>query len=167
MYDRMGLLRGLDDTGYGRHRDTVSDWQNDRSYYYGKESDLYGRDYGQYMDQYNMWAADRDFGYQGAYDAQQQRNWEMEYQLAAEKARSGGSSGGGGGSKSSSSSGKTDWEAMLKEATPAQRREILYGYSSNGKGYIQDIQDDLGASGLEYLRKLYGMDTASGTGTKR
>lgn len=97
MYNEMGLLQGMENTAYGKYRDTVGDWQTDRGYYYGQQNDLYNRDYGQYMDSLGQWNADRSFGYQGAYDAQQQANWEREYELAAQKARSGGS---GGGSKS-------------------------------------------------------------------
>ena len=56
LYNQYGLLSDRENQDYGRYRDTVTDWQTDRSYYtdlYGTESD---RDYGRYVD-------GRDFAY--------------------------------------------------------------------------------------------------------
>ena len=159
MYDEMGLLRGLEDTAYGQYRDGYGDWLNERNYYYGKTGDLYNRDYGQYMDQYNMWAANRDFAYQSALDAQQQANWDKEYALAASKVTAGGSGGSGsssGGTGKVKATAATDWDALLRDASNAQKQAILYGYTSEGKSYLQQIEKDLGKDGLNALRSKYG-----------
>ena len=59
----LGNLMNLDDTAYGRYRDTVGDWETDRDYLtnvYNQERDL---DYGRYLDQANNYDADRAFYY--------------------------------------------------------------------------------------------------------
>lgn len=156
MYNEMGLLQGMEDTAYGRYRDTYSDWLTDRNYYYGKQSDLYNRDYGQYMDQYNMWASDRDFGYQGAYDAQQQANWEKEYQLALQQASR--SSGSGSGGSGSSGKGKmvTDWDAYFASLSSTDIQDALYGYTSAGREMLARIKTEIGQDGVNALRSKYG-----------
>lgn len=50
MNTNLGTLRSMDDTDYGRYRDTVSDWYNDRDYYNGKYFNVYDREYQAYMD---------------------------------------------------------------------------------------------------------------------
>ena len=50
MNTNLGTLRSMDDTDYGRYRDTVSDWYNDRNYYNGKYFNVYDREYQAYMD---------------------------------------------------------------------------------------------------------------------
>ena len=50
MNTNLNTLRGLDDTDYGRYRDTVGDWYNDRDYYNSKYFTLYDREYQAYMD---------------------------------------------------------------------------------------------------------------------
>lgn len=48
----LGLLQQMDDTQYGRYRDTMSDWQNDRDFAY----DMYRDDMGDYQ-----WNTEFDF----------------------------------------------------------------------------------------------------------
>lgn len=83
----LGNLMDLDSMYYGRHRDEVNDWYNDRDFSYGQYrdqmSDWYNdRDfsYGQYRDQINDWYNDRDFNY-GQYrddveDSRYDQEWE-------------------------------------------------------------------------------------------
>ena len=54
LYNQAGLLQGLDQTEYGRYRDTVGDWENERNYL----TDLYNteEDRG-----YNRYANDLDY----------------------------------------------------------------------------------------------------------
>ena len=47
-YNNANLLRGLEDTNYGRYRDTVSDWQNERNFLADRENLLWNRDRGAY-----------------------------------------------------------------------------------------------------------------------
>ena len=54
LYNQLAAIQGAEDTDYGRYRDTVSDWENERDYYTNAEEQAYNRDYGQ-------WSADRDY----------------------------------------------------------------------------------------------------------
>ncbi len=63
MYNQMGLLQGLDNTDYGRHRDTVGDWYSDRGYAADRYDAAYARDYGAHRDNVSDWQDNRNFGY--------------------------------------------------------------------------------------------------------
>lgn len=90
LYDQYSLVKGRDDTDYGRYRDTVSDYYSDlsdaRSAYNSERS----------LDQ-SQWATMLD------YWAQKANNENAAYlqALAAEQAAAKGSGGGGGGGSSS------------------------------------------------------------------
>ena len=114
----LSLLQALDEVGYDRYRDTVGDYQKDRTYYADRADQLYGRDWDSYQSALSAWQKDRDFAYQKekderdfAYqkeqDAQSQANWEKQYALSAQKAlasKTASSSSSSRSSKSSSSS---------------------------------------------------------------
>jgi len=67
-------------------------------------SDMSEQEYQRYMNDSAAWEADRAYWYQKAYDEQQQKNWEKEFN-AKYGGSSGGGGGGGGGSVSGSGSG--------------------------------------------------------------
>lgn len=96
MLTQASLLQGLEETQYGRYRDTVSDYYDDLNYYYNRYNDMSDREYNRYLNDLSAWQADRDYYYGKQQDEQAQSNWEAEFNLAASKARSGGSSSGGG-----------------------------------------------------------------------
>ena len=54
-YNQLNALMGMDESEYGRYRDTVSDWQNERNY----QTDLYNteedRAYNRYANDLNYW----------------------------------------------------------------------------------------------------------------
>ena len=50
LYNRLGALQGQDQTEYGRYRDAVNDWQNDRNYYAGRTDTAQNFDYNQHRD---------------------------------------------------------------------------------------------------------------------
>ena len=113
----LSLLQALDEVGYDRYRDTVGDYQKDRTYYADRADQLYSRDWDSYQSALSAWQKDRDFAYQKekderdfAYqkeqDAQSQANWEKQYALSAQKALASktASSSSSRSSKSSSSS---------------------------------------------------------------
>ena len=54
LYNQYGLVMDRENTDYGRYRDTVSDWMNDRSYLQGVYNDERSFDYGQYIDDRNL-----------------------------------------------------------------------------------------------------------------
>lgn len=64
----LGLLQDMDDTQYGRYRDTMSDWYNDRDFSYGMYLDDVAKD------QWN-----KTFNHGVAQDALAQGNWEAEF----------------------------------------------------------------------------------------
>ena len=113
----LSLLQALDEVGYDRYRDTVGDYQKDRTYYADRADQLYSRDWDSYQSALSAWQKDRDFAYQKekderdfAYqkeqDAQSQANWEKQYALSVQKALASktASSSSSRSSKSSSSS---------------------------------------------------------------
>ena len=99
LYNQYSLVKGREDTDYGRYRDTVSDYYSDlsdaRSAYNSERS----------LDQ-SQWATMLD------YWAQKANNENAAYlqALAAEQAAAKKSGGGGGGSSKSSSGGLSDKE---------------------------------------------------------
>ena len=52
--NQYNVLAGADQTDYGRYRDTVGDWQNDRDYYTGRYDTEADRDY-------SRWTGNRDY----------------------------------------------------------------------------------------------------------
>ena len=54
LYNQYGLVMDRENTDYGRYRDTVGDWQNDRNYLQGVYSDERSFDYGKYSDDRNL-----------------------------------------------------------------------------------------------------------------
>ena len=78
-YNQLGALQGLDNTDYGRYRDTVGDWESDRSYYYNKANQMYNQDYAAYQDALSAWQADRQYGYGKDRDAVSDSQWQQEF----------------------------------------------------------------------------------------
>ncbi len=71
-YNMLGAYQGQDNTMYGRYRDDVNDWQNDRAYYAGQYQQNYANDrsaydtdrsfaYNQYRDNVADWENDRSY----------------------------------------------------------------------------------------------------------
>lgn len=60
-YNRLGAVTNLDNTDYGRYRDTVNDWLADRAYYANQYQNMYGNDWNQYAFNTNLdWSAYQD-----------------------------------------------------------------------------------------------------------
>jgi len=124
MRDNLGMLQTEDDRDYGKYRDTVTDWQNELNYFYNVFSDMSDAEYQRYANDSAAWEADRAYWYQKAYDEQQQRNWEAQFNAMYGDGGSGGG-GGGGGSKSSSIS--------LSSTTQAGAAKELANLVNQGK----------------------------------
>ena len=60
--ERLRAVMDLDSADYGRYRDTVSDYQKDRDYAYGKYSDMSRADFERYLSELSQWNTDRDYG---------------------------------------------------------------------------------------------------------
>lgn len=69
LYNQYGMVADRESQDYGRHRDSVGDWQADRGYLasrYDAERDI---DYGRYVDDRNLAHSVHQEGYQQALDA--------------------------------------------------------------------------------------------------
>lgn len=120
----LAMLQGQDESDYGRYRDTVSDWRSDVDMLYTMYSDMSEAEYNRYINDAAAWEADRAYWYQKAYDEQQQRNWEAEFN--AKYGNSGSGGGGGGGRKK-----KTEEEEKKKKTFPSAS-----GVRSNEKALL-------------------------------
>lgn len=119
----LGLLQQQDATEYDRYRDTVGDWQNELNYLYTLYGDMSQQEYQRYMNDADAWEADRAYWYQKAYDAQQQANWEAEF-----NAKYGGGSGrSGGGSRSGGDSNVTLSSTTRQGAAKELNRLVQQG----------------------------------------
>lgn len=128
MLTQASLLQGLEDTQYGRYRDTVSDYYNDLNYYYNRYNDMSDREYNRYLNDLSAWQADRDYYYGKQQDEQAQSNWEAEFNLAASK----GGSGGSGSDKNNGSPKITNLQTgpLVGSAAKSIYNQILSSGSS-------------------------------------
>lgn len=124
----LAMLQGQDESDYGRYRDTVTDWRSDVDMLYNMYSDMSEAEYNRYINDAAAWEADRAYWYQKAYDEQQQRNWEAEFN--AKYGNSGSGGGGGGGRKK-----KTE-----------EKEETVYLPSGSAIGVNQ--------SNLDFIKKI-------------
>ena len=109
MKSNLNILQGLEDTEYGKYRDTVNDYWTELNYFYNKFGDQRNFDFNKYSSDLSAWQADRAYWYQKYYDEQQQANWAAEFGLKAGSGGGVGSGSGGGGSRSGGSS-KSKWD---------------------------------------------------------
>ena len=152
LYNQYSLVKGREDTDYGRYRDTVSDYYSDlsdaRSAYNSERS----------LDQ-SQWATMLD------YWAQKANNENAAYlqALAAEQAAAKKSGGGGGGGRSSSSSKLSDKKNnTLAKAAQAYRAKNPNVYLDsrtldnylNSKGY-NALESNTFKAYLEYYGATY------------
>lgn len=94
LLDQFNVLSQADQTDYGRHRDTVGDWNQERSYLTDRADTEADRDYGRYSTELNYWTGlgqAENAGYmqqqqfdeeQRQFDAQMaenQRQWDQQY----------------------------------------------------------------------------------------
>ena len=60
-YDQYNLLANADQTDYGRYRDTVGDWENERGYWTDWYNNQSNTDYNRYRDTVSDWMNNRDY----------------------------------------------------------------------------------------------------------
>lgn len=79
--NNLGLLQGQDDRMYGRNRDAVGDWYNDRDFAYGQNMDQINRDITVDQNNYNRFVDQRDWSYGVGRDALEDQRYdeELEY----------------------------------------------------------------------------------------
>ena len=122
LYNQYSLFADRDNTDYGRYRDTVSDWQTDRSFLANRYDSERNFDYGAYSDKETanqaQWNADRTFAY-GQYADDKTLDYEEakrlhNEKLAAEAAAAAASGSGDGGNKPSLT--PSEWNAINENA---------------------------------------------------
>ena len=74
-YNQYNILANADATDYGRYRDTVGDWENERDYVTNRYDTERNYDYNLYRDQLGDWQNDRDY-YTNRYDAERQLDYD-------------------------------------------------------------------------------------------
>lgn len=157
----LAILQGLDESDYGRYRDDVGDYYNERDYLYGKTSDMSDDEYQKYLQTVNNWENDRSFNesvreydeqfaYQQERDAEADKKWQMEYDLA--KSTKGSSGSGSGGS----SNGITNFSKLsegIRDEITGKLEEYQGRQDANGKiGANYDMAED-----LAYFQEIYGL----------
>lgn len=93
MTSDLGILRGMDETDYGRYQDDLNDYYNDLNYYFSKYNTMSDQEYQYYLTNLDKWMQDRDYYFQ-------REQWEAAQAAAAASSNGsyGGGSEGGGGS---------------------------------------------------------------------
>ena len=59
--ERLRAVMDLENSDYGKYRDTVSDYLKDRDYFYSKYSDMSQSDFDRYLSELAQWNTDRDY----------------------------------------------------------------------------------------------------------
>ena len=83
LMDQFSVLSQADQTDYGRYRDTVGDWENERQYATGRYDTENDRDYNKYMNELNYWtqmagAENADYNTKQQM-AEQKRQWDEQF----------------------------------------------------------------------------------------
>lgn len=102
-------LAGRYDTEYSKdyqqYRDSVGDYESELAYLYQKYGDMSADEYQKYMNNMDLWLQDRDYYLQKYGLAQDQQNWQTEWDYATQQKTGG---GGSGGSKQTASGATAD-----------------------------------------------------------
>lgn len=151
----LGILQQQDATDYDRYRDTVGDWQSELNYLYTLYGDMSQQEYQRYMNDAGAWEADRAYWYQKAYDAQQQANWEAEF-----NAKYGGRSGrGGGGGRSGGSSvslSSTTRQGAAKELNRLVQQGSVKAGSAEYDKLVTQVSKKPAASAQQERKRMSG-----------
>jgi|GEM_PF-3536809 len=155
--ERLSAVMALEDADYGRYRDTVSDYNKNRDYLYGKYSDLSSADYSRFLEALSQWNTDRDYerrvyeydadaAYKAeraaAEDAMKQKEYELE--LAKTQAAIAASAAKAYSSTSTTTKSKEEKTTTAKSSPSA----LLSGITSSlGKKLINSITNGTAESG--------------------
>lgn len=86
LYNQYSLLSSQDQTEYGRHRDSVSDYYTERDYLANRYDSERNYDYGKYTDDrnfdYTSYVDDRNYNYQVGRDEVADAQWQQQYDEA-------------------------------------------------------------------------------------
>lgn len=84
-YNQLSALQNQEAVDYGRYRDTVGDYYNDLNYAYQNLQNMSQQEYNYYLNNLSAWQTDRAYYYQKAYDEQQQKNWQEQWDYQRSK----------------------------------------------------------------------------------
>lgn len=170
----LSMYQGLEDSDYGRYRDSVSDWNGDRDFYTNNYNNERNFDYTKYQDNVNNihWTDEmkqndyqagknytssehwnkKNFDYQKKRDKVADKQWEKEFKLA-KKAKTSGGSGGGGYRRYGSGSGSSN-SRLSQEAYRAYQKELQKFKNGNAP------QKEIAANVLNRLAAKYNLNEA-------
>lgn len=135
LYNRYNLVKGREDTDYGRYRDTVSDYYSDLSDARSAYNTEYSADMSQWSTMLNYWAQKAN-----------SENAAYLSALEAEAAAAKGSGGGGGGS-----SGSGNGKALTDKQNEAIAKKAKEYYDKMSKGYSKNANGEISAGKTVYL----------------
>lgn len=134
--DNLAMLQTQDQSDYNRYRDTVSDWRADVDMLYNQYGDMSEAEYNRYLNDQAAWEADRAYWYQKAYDEQQQKNWQAQFDMTYGDGDVGGGGSSGGGDED-------DEEKKKREAN----KELLIRLNNQNYKYNPNYYGSLLAGG--------------------
>ena len=140
--DLYGLYTDREATDYGRYRDRMSDYQTDRSFYYGVANDERNWDYSLWNDEeqrryqnYQLWLAENGYG-----------------------SGSGSGSGGGGGRRAPGTDEEDEWQPDTTTEVYQNDRTLAQFYKTGSTAFPQGMMP-LGSAGNG---KVIAKDNATG-----
>ena len=104
LYNQYGLYADRENQEYGRYQDAVNNWNAERDYLANRYDSERSYDYGKYSDKVtNQWKQ-KEFDMALDRYKVQDEQWQKEYELAKDSAKSNGGSGGSGSSANTNAS---------------------------------------------------------------
>lgn len=144
--DQYALLAEQENQDYGRYRDQVGDWWNERDYLTDRYDSERDYDYSKWADNrdfdYNKYRDDRDYDYQRDRDKVADEQWQKEFdeakrqfdeQMDLKNGKSGGGSGGSSGSGRSAGSSGGGYNNQGYSADLVKKAQEYIGASADGK----------------------------------
>lgn len=86
LYNQLGILNNQDSLDYGKYRDEISDYQNERDYYNNRYNQEYANDFGSYQTDLaaQQWA--EQYAYQKQQDAIANAHWQQQFDWQKQQA---------------------------------------------------------------------------------
>lgn len=161
-------LTGRYDTEYAKdyqeYRDTVSDYNTELAYLYTKYDDMSADDYAKYRDNMDLWLQDRDY-YLNKYGlAQDQANWQTQWDYEMSKS-SGGRGGGGSGNKNSGNNTNVTYKLQMaglpakgtESGAPVTNLKTQYAAAQGGAYDIPHYVMEAGTKNEDTNTRVYNL----------
>lgn len=152
LYRQYQLAKANEESDYSRYRDTVSDWENERSDARTAYDSAYNKDYGQYSDAvsraYTLGQMENsDYWQQVQMDYQKERDkvadeqWQKQYDLSRSSRSSGGGSGGSSKSSEDEASTTNFGSGIDPRGMSTIVTELKMTYKSKGADAAEKVLD--------------------------